>query len=117
MRVDRRAELQHGLALVTDFLTRALPSWEWQPPAGGVALWIRLPRGTAAAYAQVALRHGVEVVPGDVMSPTGGNGDYFRLPFTAPPEQLDVILHRLAAAWEAYTDDTTGSRSTPAVVV
>jgi DNA-binding transcriptional MocR family regulator len=117
MRDDRRAELQRGLALVREFLTRELPAWEWQPPAGGVSLWIRLPRGTAAAYAQVALRHGVEVIPGAVMSPTSSHGDYFRLPFTAPPEQLDVILHRLAAAWDAYTDDTTGSRSTPAVVV
>ena len=117
MRRDRRAELEANLAFVTDFLARRLPAWEWPPPAGGVSLWIRLPRGTAAAFAQIALRHGVEVIPGDVMSPTGGHGDYFRLPITAPPDQLDVILHRLEAAWDVYTEDTTESRCTPAVIV
>ena len=117
MRDDRRTQLLAGLALTTDFLERRLPDWQWQPPTGGVSLWVRLPRGTSAAYAQVTFRHGVEVIPGDVMSPAGGHGEYFRLPFTAPIDVLGCTLERLADAWAAYTNDTTSARAVPAVVV
>ena len=117
MRRDRRTQLLAGLARTTDFLQQRLPDWQWRPPTGGVSLWVRLPRGTAAAYAQVAFRHGVEVIPGDVMSPAGGHGEYFRLPFTAPADVLELTLERLADAWAAYTNDTTAARAAPAVVV
>ena len=117
MRRDRRTQLLAGLARTTDFLQQRLPDWQWRPPTGGVSLWVRLPRGTAAAYAQVAFRHGVEVIPGDVMSPAGGHGEYFRLPFTAPEDVLELTLERLADAWAAYTNDTTAARAAPAVVV
>ena len=51
------------------------------------------------------------------MSPAGGHGEYFRLPFTAPADVLELTLERLADAWAAYTNDTTAARAAPAVVV
>ena len=63
-------------------LTEQLPEWEWAKPEGGSALWIRLPDTDARVFAQVALRHGVEVVAGRAMDPRGAHDDHLRLPFS-----------------------------------
>ncbi|HEY8524402.1 MAG TPA: PLP-dependent aminotransferase family protein [Acidimicrobiales bacterium] len=102
LRADHRVHLRRNLALVTDLLAESLPSWEWRVPRGGPSLWIRLPAGTAAAFAQVALRYGVEVIPGDYMSPHGEHAEYLRFPFTEEPPVLEETVRRLALAWEAY---------------
>ena len=54
---ERRDALERALAA-------ALPGWTWSRPAGGLCLWVRLPRGNAEELARVALRHGVAIVPG-----------------------------------------------------
>ncbi len=95
----RSDELRGRLDLLERLLGEHLPRWRWQRPDGGSALWVQLPGADAAAYAQVALRHGVEVVPGSAMDPSGGHDSYLRLPFTFPPETLTQLVSRLAAAW------------------
>ena len=60
----RRREMRERLDRLTRLLARSLPSWTWEAPAGGLSLWVKLPQGDANAFAQVALRHGVAVVPG-----------------------------------------------------
>ncbi|GAA0586437.1 aminotransferase class I/II-fold pyridoxal phosphate-dependent enzyme [Kribbella sandramycini] len=80
-------------------LTERLPDWEWQEPVGGSALWIRLPDVDARVFAQVALRHGVEVVAGRAMDPTGEHDDHLRVPFAYPEPVLADAVGRLAAAW------------------
>ncbi|MFI0450217.1 hypothetical protein [Actinomadura sp. 6N118] len=85
-------------ALAARLLPR-LPAWRFQKPAGGAALWIELPGCDARSFAQVALRHGVEVVPGAVMDPTGTHDNYLRLPYTFPADVLTEVAARLAAAW------------------
>ena len=60
----RRKEMRERLDRLTKLLARHLPEWTWEAPAGGLSLWVKLPRGDAGAFAQVALRHGVAVVPG-----------------------------------------------------
>lgn len=102
LRADQRSMLRRNLTLVGDLLTESLPDWEWQEPTGGPSLWVRLPFGTAASYAQVALRYGVEVIPGDVMSPDGSHGDHIRFPYTGEPPVLEETVRRLAQAWRAY---------------
>jgi hypothetical protein len=66
----------------------------------------------------VALRFGVEVIPGDQMSPTGDDRRHLRLPYTAEPTVLDETLRRLARAWEAYapSDESRGAATRPVVV-
>lgn len=91
-------QLDHLAAL----LTERLPGWRWRRPDGGSALWVQLPGADAAVFAQVALRHGVEVVPGAAMDPSGTNGahdTYLRVPFTFPEEVLTELVERLARAW------------------
>ncbi len=118
MRDDHRRMLNRNLGLVSDLLETLLPSWRWRRPKGGPSLWVEIPSGSASAYAQVALRFGVEVIPGDQMSPTGDDRRHLRLPYTAEPTVLDETLRRLARAWDAYapSDDARGPATRPVVV-
>jgi DNA-binding transcriptional MocR family regulator len=117
LRADHMVYLRRNLEIVTSRLRELLPSWEWREPRGGPSLWIRLPVGTAAAYAQVALRYGVEVIPGDVMSPHSEHGSYLRMPFAEEPPVLEETMRRLAQAWEAYSPTEEPSRPAAPVVV
>ncbi|MER7467843.1 PLP-dependent aminotransferase family protein [Streptomyces sp. NPDC097981] len=88
------------LATMTRLLAERLPDWSWQEPRGGSVLWIRLPPGTdARIYAQVALRHGAEVIPGVAMDPTGAHDSYIRLPFSFAAQTSAELVGRLSAAW------------------
>jgi DNA-binding transcriptional MocR family regulator len=102
MRGDHRQMLTRNLALVGDLLATLLPTWRWRRPMGGPSLWVELPTGSASAFSQAALRFGVEVIPGDQMSPTGDDRAHLRLPYTAEPTVLDETMRRLAQAWQAY---------------
>ncbi|SNY40838.1 PLP-dependent aminotransferase family protein [Paractinoplanes atraurantiacus] len=83
-------------------LARALPSWHAPAVQGGQTLWVRLPHGDARSFAQQALRHGVAVLPGPGLDPSGGSQDHLRLHFLATPEDLTEAVRRLAAAWSTY---------------
>ena len=83
-------------------LARHLPGWHVPPVPGGQTLWVRLPHGDGASFAQTALRHGVAVLPGTGLDASGRSEEYLRLHFIAPPEQLTEAVSRLAQAWHAY---------------
>jgi DNA-binding transcriptional MocR family regulator len=93
--VTTRRRLDHLAAL----LGERLPDWRWRRPDGGSGLWVQLPGADAAVFAQVALRHGVEVVPGGAMDPSGAHDAYLRVPFTFPEPVLTELVERLARAW------------------
>ncbi|PSK96776.1 DNA-binding transcriptional MocR family regulator [Murinocardiopsis flavida] len=99
----RRAELRAHHDHLTAGLDRLLPDWCYWRAAGGQSIWVRLPHGDAASLAQVALRHGVALLPGGAMVPDGGAAEWMRLPFIAPPATLDTAVRRLRSAWDAYT--------------
>ncbi|CAM2942839.1 PLP-dependent aminotransferase family protein [Saccharomonospora xinjiangensis] len=87
-------------AVLESLLRTRLPEWTWTVPDGGSSLWVRLPDGHSAdVYAQLALRHGVEVVPGSTMDPTGQHDGYFRIPYVRRPGELAELVARLASAW------------------
>jgi DNA-binding transcriptional MocR family regulator len=65
-------------------------------------LWVGLPDGDARAFAQVALRHGVVVVPGPNMSADEQHARFIRLTFLWDVETLTTGAARLAAAWRHY---------------
>lgn len=98
----RRPELIATRAHASDLLRAAAPAWSWSPPTGGRSLWLRLPAGSATAFAEVAERHGVVVVPGPALSPDGGNDDHLRLMFVQPKATLEVAVRRLTRAWAEY---------------
>jgi DNA-binding transcriptional MocR family regulator len=84
-------------------LARQLPGWDAPPVPGGQTLWVRLPRGDGASFAQTALRHGVAVLPGSGLDPSGKSDDYLRIHFMFGPAGLSEAVRRLARAWHAYT--------------
>lgn len=112
----RRREMRERLDRLTKLLGRSLPSWTWERPAGGLSLWVRLPHGDANAFAQVALRHGVAVVPGTLASPGGGCADRLRIPFVLDAAPMREGVERLARAWTAYAGPA-GKRARAASVL
>ncbi|MBP2336595.1 DNA-binding transcriptional MocR family regulator [Saccharothrix coeruleofusca] len=117
VRAERVAALRAQHDHLCARLRRDLPEWEFAPAAGGQTLWVRLPGVDAASYAQVALRHGVAVLPGGSLDPTGGSGDRLRLPFSAAVEVVDAAVDRMVAAWRRFSAGTTASPVVPSLVV
>ena len=117
VRQHRRRELRARLQLVEGLLHDLLPDWRWERPLGGACLWVHLPYGNATQLAQLALRHGVSIVPGPVASPESGFGDYLRLPFSLTPDVLEEGLRRLAQAWSAYRPGAESRRQSLSVIV
>lgn len=101
-RTQRREQLASGYAELTRLLEELLPSWSWQPAGGGASLWVRIPHACATTFTQLALRHGVAVIPGPVFSPTGDFEDHLRLPFGLKLSTMQTGVRRLAEAWEAH---------------
>jgi len=95
----RSAELSTRLDVLEALLRDRLPSWRWRRPDGGIALWVELPRPNATAYAQLALRYGVEVLPGPALDATGRDDSHIRVPFTQPSQVAAEFVDRLALAW------------------
>lgn len=82
-------------------LTTHLPDWRFVRPGGGLSVWCRLPRRGAAALAAEAELRGVILAPGPVFAAEGGLDRYVRIPWTHPPDRLEMAVRRLATAWEA----------------
>ncbi|MFD3661601.1 PLP-dependent aminotransferase family protein [Streptomyces sp. NPDC058659] len=98
-------------------LARRLPSWSCAPATGGQTLWVRLPHGDGVSFAQLALRHGVAVLPGATTDALGGSLRHLRLHFLAPPEVLTEAVRRLAAAWAEYAPDPEPERASLHAIV
>ncbi len=95
---QRRARHDHLRAE----LALHLPTWDAPAVPGGQTLWVRLPHGDGASFAQTALRHRVAVLPGNGLDAAGGSTEYLRIHFLAPPEELSEAVRLLARAWRAY---------------
>jgi DNA-binding transcriptional MocR family regulator len=77
-------------------LRAALPGWTWAAPSGGLTIWARLPGGLDSdAFAQAALRRGVGLVPGRLLSAADEGKAHLRLAFTLPPEHLAAAIATL----------------------
>jgi DNA-binding transcriptional MocR family regulator len=95
-----RTELRSRYETLAAALAHHLPDWRWNPPAGGLSLWVQLPTPTAERFAQIALRHGVAVATAPALSPAAdAHPDRLRLSFSGPPDELVEGVRRLAAAW------------------
>jgi DNA-binding transcriptional MocR family regulator len=97
--VSRNKRFGEQLDVFERELREQLPGWRWRRPDGGAGLWVELPGVDAGVFAQVALRHGVEIVPGSAMDPDGAHNNFIRVPFTFSPSVLSELVRRLARAW------------------
>ncbi|PUA80847.1 PLP-dependent aminotransferase family protein [Nocardioides currus] len=94
-----RERLARQRDVLLDALTTELPEWSFNRPAGGLAVWCRLPQPRASALVAEAERLGVIAAAGRVFAVEGGLEHYVRLPWTRPGEQLELAVTRLAQAW------------------
>lgn len=117
VRADRVTALRQQHDHLCARLREELPEWRFTPAEGGQTLWVRLPDADAASYAQVALRHGVAVLPGASLDPTGGSADRLRVPFTAAPPVISGAVAALAAAWRAFNAESTRRPLVPSMSV
>jgi DNA-binding transcriptional MocR family regulator len=85
-------------AAVAAALAQFLPGWSWTAPAGGHVIWVRGEEPDSGAYAQAALRRGVAVVPGHLLSVSADRSAWMRLAFSLPPADLSVAIKALASA-------------------
>jgi DNA-binding transcriptional MocR family regulator len=84
-------------AAMASLLESVLPAWTWTPPAGGLTIWARLPGDAdSSAFAQAALRRGVAVVPGRLLSVSSRRSPWLRLAFVRPPSELAAAVQTLA---------------------
>ncbi len=117
IRESRRRQIAERLAVMEEEMRRLLPDWTWRRPGGGLSLWVRLPRGNAAEFARVALRHGVSVLPGATCSPSNGCSEFLRIPYVLEPEKIREGLRLLARAWSAYAPAERKERAALEVLV
>ncbi len=83
-------------------LRRHLPQWRFEVPAGGLFLWVHLPRGDADAFAHLALEHGVRLTPGSGMYAGTAEPHRLRISYAATGDVWEEAAQRLAAAWHAF---------------
>ena len=103
---SRRRQAEAHMRALYEALTRELPDWPVEPAEGGWSLWVPLPSGSAAAFAQLALRHAVAVAPGGASSPDQDFPDCVRVCFGPAPALLEEAARRLAAAWSEFVPAT-----------
>ncbi len=117
LRLHRRRQLKPRRDLMAKLLRESLPDWKFRLPSGGLFLWVKLPAGDSREFAQVALRHGVLLLPGPAMSDAEQHASFIRLPFLAENETLRMGVRRLAAAWREYQSAGTRGRRTNVALV
>jgi len=95
----RASWLRSRYTAMATALATYLPAWQWTRPEGGLTIWARLPgQADGGAFAQAALRRGVAVVPGRLLSATDDAqaARHVRLAFTQPPEVLTRAIETLS---------------------
>lgn len=117
IRESRRRQIAERLAVMEEEMAHRLPDWTWRRPGGGLSLWVRLPRGSAAEFARVALRHGVSVLPGPTCSPSSGCAEFLRIPYVLEPEKIREGIGLLARAWNASSPAEGRDRAALEVLV
>lgn len=97
-RARSRAARDH---LLSELATR-LPSFKAPCPAGGLSLWMTLPRPVSSALTAAAASHGLLLTPGPrfVSAAASAGERYLRLPYAADLETLTDAVERLERAWE-----------------
>jgi len=103
-RTWRNEQLRRSLDALETALKTSMPAAEWTRPPGGPNLWIRLPGTDALEFSHRALREGVAVIAGPLLTCRPGRAtDRIRIPFYAEPGTLTEAITRLARCWSQMT--------------
>ncbi len=103
-RAWRNEQLRNSLVALETALRTAMPAAEWVTPSGGPNLWVRLPGTDALELSHRALRDGVAVIAGPLLTSRPGRAtDRIRIPFYADPATLSEAVARLTRCWAQMT--------------
>lgn len=100
----RRDVLRARRDALVGALREHLPTWRFDVPVGGLALWCELDRPVSSALAATAAGHGVRLAAGPRFGVDGAFERFVRLPYTLPEEPLREAVAALAAAHAAVVD-------------
>jgi DNA-binding transcriptional MocR family regulator len=93
----RAAWARQRYAAMATALETFLPDWTWNAPAGGLTIWAKRPGDAdSGGFAQAALRQGVAVVPGRLLSVSAERSPWIRVAFTLPPDDVATAVKALA---------------------
>jgi DNA-binding transcriptional MocR family regulator len=100
----QRQRLRERRDVLAAELRERLPGWTFALPAGGLALWCRLPSPRSSALTVAAERLGVRLAPGPLFGTGHALEDRVRVPYTQPPDVLRRAVPLLARADAQMTD-------------
>lgn len=101
----RNQELRSSCETLGNEVDEKLPDWNWTPPSGGPYAWFQLPGVDASVFSQLALRRGVAVVPGSLLSArSNAASDRIRLPLYPTPDELTKAVSALGSIWEEFLE-------------
>jgi DNA-binding transcriptional MocR family regulator len=109
----RREELRERRDLLAQLLREALPTWRFQTPPGGLALWVELGSPIATSYAALAERRGVRVAAGPRFGVGRALERYVRLAYCRPEAELRRATSGLASAYSDATGAGVADPSAP----
>jgi DNA-binding transcriptional MocR family regulator len=93
----RKTRLRANLAALETGL-KTVPGVAWATPTGGMTLWLELTDVRARRVLEAAREQGLLLGAGDLFTPDGTDRRHLRIPFTAPPATLRLVVARLTAA-------------------
>ncbi|RJQ81581.1 PLP-dependent aminotransferase family protein [Pseudonocardiaceae bacterium YIM PH 21723] len=88
-------------ARLLDLVADRLPDWIAPRPAGGLAVWARLPGAFSSALAVAAEDHGVRLAAGPRFGIGGAFERFMRLPYSLDVAQLERGIDGIASAVRA----------------
>ena len=94
----RLTALRDSRAALLDLLAGHLPEWEVAYPSGGLSAWCRLSAPISTALTVIAPEFGIRLAAGPRFGVGGAFERYLRVPFTLPPETLEVAVLALRSA-------------------
>ena len=93
----RRTRLRANLAALEAGL-QTLSGVAWPTPTGGMTLWLELTETRTRRVLEKAREQRLLLGAGDLFTPDGTDRRHIRIPFTAPPATLRLVVARLSEA-------------------
>jgi DNA-binding transcriptional MocR family regulator len=95
---SRLDALRENRAALLDLLQAYLPQWQPERPDGGLAVWCRLPAPSSTALTVISPEFGIRLAAGPRFGVGGVFENHLRIPFTLPPDKLEMAVLALRSA-------------------
>ncbi len=96
---EEQMHLKSSFLLCERLFKEHLPDWTLTRPDGGITLWVKMPCMSSSELEPYALRAGVSIFHGSLLSPTERWQNYIRIPLSMEADILEEGIKRLKSAW------------------